>query len=58
MSPDATRGVRADMAVGAELPGLLSLGLGLTVAGALLLAASALILAAAVRGGHAKEATS
>jgi hypothetical protein len=49
MAPDAARGVSADVAVGAELPGLLALSLALLGGGALLLAASGVVLAMAVR---------
>ena len=57
MAPDATRGVRADMAVGAELPGLLTLAIGLMAGGVLLLGVSGVILVAAVRGSRANAAT-
>jgi hypothetical protein len=50
MTPDAAPGVSADVAVGAELPGLLPLSLALLGGGALLLAASGMALALAVRG--------
>jgi hypothetical protein len=57
MSTDATRGVRADLAVGAVLPALLGVGLGLLAGGGLFLLASAVILVA-VAGSGRKEETS
>ena len=45
------------MAVGAELPGLLTLALGLTAGGLLLLGASGVILVVAVRGSRTQQTT-
>lgn len=50
MDPDAMAGVTADVRVGATLPGLFGLALGLLGTGAVLLAAgTALVVVAAVR---------
>jgi hypothetical protein len=49
-SGDGSRGVTARAALGAELPGLLGLGVGLAAGGALLLALGGLVLVLAVRG--------
>jgi hypothetical protein len=57
MAADATRGVRADVAVGAELPALLGVGLGLLAGGGLFLLASSVILVAAA-GSDRKETES
>jgi hypothetical protein len=50
MDASGARGVRADVAVGAEVPALLGISLGLAGAGVLLLAGAAAILVVAVRG--------
>jgi hypothetical protein len=50
MDASGARGVRADVAVGAELPHLLGISLGVAGLGVLLLAAGGAILAFAVRG--------
>jgi hypothetical protein len=57
MSTDATRGVRADVAVGAELPALLGVGLALLAGGGLFLLAGGVVLVA-VAGRGRKEKTS
>ena len=49
MNVDATRGVSADMSVGAELDSVLWIGLGLLAAGVLLAAAAALAITAGAR---------
>jgi hypothetical protein len=49
MNPDVSRGVSAEMRIGAELDSLLWIGIGLLVGGGLLTAAAALAITAAVR---------
>ena len=49
MNADASRGVDADMAIGAELDWLLWAAIGVTVAGALLLALGAVGIATGYR---------
>ena len=57
MNADGSRGVSAEMRIGAELDSLLWIGIGLLVAGGLLTAAAALAITAAARrrrgGAHA-----
>ena len=53
MSADGSRDVSAQVAVGAELPALLGLSLGLAGAGALMLALGGALLVAATRGRKA-----
>jgi hypothetical protein len=52
MNADASRGVSAEMSIGAELDWALWIGLGLLVVGALLAAAAVLAGRAATRGRH------
>ena len=54
MNVDATRGVSADMSVGAELDSVLWIGLGLLAAGVLLAAAAALAITAGARRRRAR----
>ena len=49
MNEDASRGVSAELSIGAELDSILWLGIGLLLAGALFAAASALAITAAAR---------
>jgi hypothetical protein len=49
MNPDASRGVSADLAIGAELDTVLWIGIGLLVAGGLLAAGAALAITAGAR---------
>jgi hypothetical protein len=49
MNEDASRGVSADLSIGAELDSILWIGIGLLVAGALFAAGSALAITAATR---------
>jgi hypothetical protein len=44
MNPDATRGVRADLSVGATLPNLVWAGVGIVAGGAVLLAVGGLMI--------------
>jgi hypothetical protein len=50
MNEDASRGVSAELSIGAELDTILWIGIGLLVAGALFAAGSALAITAATRG--------
>ena len=52
MNEDASRGVSAELSIGAELDSILWIGIGLLVAGALFAAASALAITAATRSPH------
>jgi hypothetical protein len=52
MNADATRGVSADMSIGAELDAVLWIGIGMLAAGALLAALAAIAVTAGVRRGH------
>ena len=52
MNADATRGVSADMSIGAELDAVLWIGIGMLAAGALLAAVAAIAVTAGVRRGH------
>ena len=53
MNADGSRGVSADMSIGAELDSVLWIGIGLLVVGALLAAGAALAITAGVRRRHA-----
>ena len=50
MNEDASRGVSAELSIGAELDSILWIGIGLLLAGALFAAGSALAITAATRG--------
>ena len=50
MNEDASRGVSAELSIGAELDSILWIGIGLLLAGALFAAGSALAITAAARG--------
>ncbi len=52
MNEDASRGVSAELSIGAELDSILWIGIGLLVAGALFAAGSALAITAAARRGR------
>jgi Domain of unknown function (DUF4389) len=52
MNEDASRGVSAELSIGAELDSILWIGIGLLLAGALFAAGSALAITAATRGGR------
>ena len=52
MNADATRGVAAEMSIGAELDSVLWIGLGLLAAGVLFAAVTAIVVTAGVRRGH------
>lgn len=52
MNADASRGVAADLSIGAELDPLIWIGVGLLVGGGLLAAASALAITAGIRRRH------
>ena len=54
MNVDATRGVSADMSIGAELDSVLWIGLGLLAVGVLLAAGAALAITAGVRRRRAR----
>ena len=49
MNADASRGVEADLSIGAELDPLLWIGIGLLIGGALLAAIAALAITAGTR---------
>jgi hypothetical protein len=53
MNEDGSRGVSADMSIGAELDSVLWIGIGLLAVGALLAAGAALAITAGVRRGRA-----
>jgi Domain of unknown function (DUF4389) len=57
MNADGSRGVSAEVAIGAELDSLLWIGIGLLVVGGLLAAAGALAITAGVRGRRAPPTT-
>ena len=50
MNEDASRGVSAELSIGAELDSILWIGIGLLLAGALFAAGCALAITAAARG--------
>ncbi len=52
MNADASRGVSAEMSIGAELDAVLWIGIGLLAAGGLFAAAAAIAVTAGVRRGH------
>ena len=52
MNADASRGVSAEMSIGAELDAVLWIGIGLLAAGALFAAAAAIAVTAGARRGH------
>jgi hypothetical protein len=52
MNPDGSRGVAADLSIGAELDPLIWIGVGLLVGGGLLAAAAALGISAGIRRGR------
>jgi Domain of unknown function (DUF4389) len=57
MNEDASRGVAADMSIGAELDFVLWIGIGLLVIGALLAAGAALVITAGARRRRPQTAT-
>jgi hypothetical protein len=52
MNADGSRGVAADLSIGAELDPLIWIGVALLVGGALLAAAAALAITAGIRRGR------
>jgi hypothetical protein len=55
MNADASRGVSAEMSIGAELDAVLWIGIGLLAAGGLFAAAAAIAVTAGVRRGHRSD---
>jgi hypothetical protein len=52
MNADGSRGVSADLSIGAELDDIIWIAVGLLVAGALLAALAALAITAGIRSGR------
>jgi hypothetical protein len=56
MRPDASRGVSADLAAGAELPPLLWASIGALAAGILILGGAGVLIHLGVRGDRSRRA--